>query len=65
MAFATDTIRLGAAQAIFVGSDIQEIRIADRVAGYRATVDGQTIENTGLTALCAALWKSQREGMYS
>ena len=61
MAFATDTIRLGAAQAIFVGADIQEIRIGDRVAGYRATVDEQTIENTGLTALCATLWKSQRE----
>ena len=62
MAFATDTIRLGAAQAIFVGADIQEIRIGDRVAGYRATVDGQTIENTGLTALCATLWKSQKGG---
>ena len=61
MAFATDTIRLGAAQAIFVGADIQEIRILDRVAGYRATVNGQTIEDTGLTALCATLWKSQRE----
>jgi len=61
MTFAKDTIKVGAAQAIFVGADIQEIRIGDRVAGYRATVDGQTIENTGLTALCATLWKSQRE----
>jgi len=65
MAFAPDTIRLGAARLVFADADIQEIRIADRVAGYRATVDGQTIENTGLTALCATLWKSQREGMYS
>jgi len=65
MAFATNTINLRAAQTIFVGANIQEIRIADRVAGYRATVNGQTIEDTGLTALCAALWKSQREGMYS
>ena len=62
MAFATDTIRLGAAQAIFVGADIQEIRIGDRVAGYRATVNGQAIEDTGLTALCATLWKSQKDG---
>ena len=59
MAFAKDTIKLGAAQTIFAGADIQEIRIADRVAGYRATIDGQTTENTSLTALCAALWKSQ------
>ena len=62
MAFAKDTIKLGAAQLIFAGADIQEIRIADRVAGYRATVNGQAIEDTGLTALCAALWKSQKDG---
>jgi len=62
MAFAKDTIKLGAAQLIFTGADIQEIRILDRVAGYRATVNGQTIEDTGLTALCAALWKSQKDG---
>ena len=62
MAFAKDTIKLGAAQLIFAGADIQEIRILDRVAGYRATVNGQTIEDTGLTALCATLWKSQKGG---
>jgi len=62
MTFAKDTIKFGAAQLIFAGADIQEIRIADRVAGYRATVNGQTIEDTGLTALCAALWKSQKDG---
>ena len=60
MTFATDTINLRAAHRIFLGADIQEIRIGDRVAGYRATVDGQTTENTSLTALCAVLWKSQR-----
>ena len=65
MAFATNTINLRAAQTIFAGADIQEIRIGDRVAGYRATANGQTIEDTGLTVLCATLWKSQREGMYS
>jgi len=62
MAFTQGTINLRAAQLIFAGADIQEIRIADRVAGYRATVNGQTIEDTGLTALCAALWKSQKDG---
>ena len=62
MAFTKDTIKLGAAQLIFTGADIQEIRILDRVAGYRATVNGQTIEDTGLTALCATLWKSQKGG---
>jgi len=60
MAFAKDTIKLGAARLIFTGADIQEVTIGGQVAGYKASIDGVTHENVGLTALCKTLWESQR-----
>lgn len=61
MAFAANTIKLGAAQLIFAEADIEEVMIGGKVAGYKAAIDGVTHENIGLTALCKILWESQRK----
>jgi len=61
MAFPQDTIRLGAAKATFTGVDFEEVSIGDKVVGYKATIDGKTYEDTGLTALCKTLWESLKK----
>lgn len=52
MAYAKNTIKLGAAQVIFSNYNIEELSIGGKVAGYSAVVHGQKIEETGLTRLC-------------
>ena len=61
MAFAKNTIRLGAAQLIFTEAAIEEVMIGKKVAGYKAAIDEVTYESTGLTTLCKILWESQRK----
>lgn len=57
MAFPTGTIRLAAAKNIFTDVTFREIKIADKVAGYSATMPGYPdLEHTSLTELCHSLW---------
>jgi hypothetical protein len=61
MAYAKDTIKLGAARAVFEGVDFQEVLIGGEVCGYRAEMpDGTVLENAGLTKLCQAVWAHAR-----
>jgi hypothetical protein len=62
MAFAKDTIKLGAAQAIFTDANIQEILIGGTVAGYQAKLGDTEYQSKGLTALCKLLWSSIKRG---
>lgn len=55
MAYAKNTIKLGAAQAIFPKYNIMEFSFNGKVAGYSAVVNGETIEDTGLTRLCTEI----------
>jgi hypothetical protein len=56
MAWSTASIKLEAAQTIFLGASITPIDIGGKTVGYRASYQGQTIESPSLTALCAELW---------
>ena len=58
MTFPANTIKLGAAQAIFAEAKIEEIRIGDRIVGYEANFDGKTLQQTSLTTLCRSLWSA-------
>lgn len=52
MAWAQNTIRLGAAARIFPNCNVQVVEYGGVVVGYSATVSGETLEHTGLTDLC-------------
>jgi hypothetical protein len=56
MAWSTASIKLEAAQTIFLGASITPIDIGGKTVGYRASYQGQTIESPSLTALCSELW---------
>lgn len=47
-----NSIKLKAAQTIFESQCITEVKVSNRVVGYRATVSGVEIEDTALTKLC-------------
>jgi hypothetical protein len=51
------TIKLAAAQDIFVGVTFAEIKIGEKTVGYRAGYRDQILENASLTALCGLLWQ--------
>lgn len=52
----TNTIRLAAAETIFVGVSFERIEIMGETIGYKATWDGAEYHDTRLTALCQRLW---------
>jgi hypothetical protein len=56
MAWSTASIKLEAAQTIFIGTSIAPIDIGGKTVGYRANFQGQAIESASLTALCSDLW---------
>lgn len=61
MAFPKGTIKLLAAQEIFTDCNIIELKIGDEVAGYKATHNGQELQNKSLTKLCKILWIKANE----
>lgn len=61
MTFKTGTIRLAAAREIFSGVTIEEIKVGDSVVGYKALMDGKSLEDKALTKLCKMLWEARWE----
>ena len=60
MTFPTGTIRLQAAQAIFTGVEISEVKISGDTVGYQAWIsDEKILSHKHLTNLCRLLWESQ------
>ena len=56
MAWNVTAIKLAPARFIFVGVNIEEVKLDDRVVGYRASWRGESFENRSLTRLCRRLW---------
>jgi hypothetical protein len=61
MAFPKERITFATAASIFSNVSFSKILIGSKVVGYKATIDGETLEDTSITDLCNKVWLKQRE----
>ena len=58
MTWAKGTIKLTAAQSIFTGVAIEELKVGEATVGYRAKRGEMVLEDRSLTKLCKLLWEA-------
>ena len=56
MAFTANSIKLGAAQSVFAGANIEAVEVGGKVVYYRANYKGISVEHKNLTDACRLLW---------
>ena len=59
MTFPSGTIRLDAAKNIFVGVELEQVKVGDKTVGYRAKMSDKVYEHHSLTELCKQLWQGK------